>query len=541
MKSDDPILEMTDIVKTFPGGVIANDHINFSVRDGEVHGLLGENGAGKSTLMNILYGLYRPDSGEIRFNGEALDLESPQEAIDAGIGMVHQHFMVIPRLSVIQNVILGKRESPEWIENALTETGRLGWSMRGLLMETKGPRQELLELTEQYGIEVAPDKQVWELDVGEQQRVEILKALYRDVDLLILDEPTAVLTPLEAQQLFDTLEKLTDQGLSIIFITHKLDEITGNTDRVTVLREGKCVDTIDTETVTEAELAEMMVGREVLFDIEQEEHPLGDLVLKTENLCAEDERGVEAVQGVDFDLQEGEVVGIAGVSGNGQRQFAECLAGVREPTNGSIRIRDTDFAGKGPAKYIDAGVSYIPEDRLEHGCAPNKTVRENLIIKKIDDFQNGLFLDTAATRDYAGRLVEEFDIRVSDIDVEAGKLSGGNLQKLIVARELSRDPDILIANQPTRGVDVGAIEYIRSVLLEQRNNGTGIVLISEDLDELTSLSDRIVVMFEGEIVHETPAETADKTRISQYMNRGKIVDDEGRSSASKQTTSGEIQ
>lgn len=537
MISGDPVLEMEDIVKKFPGGVVANDHINLTVHDGEIHGLLGENGAGKSTLMNILYGLYRPDSGEIRYDGEKLDLDSPQEAIDAGIGMVHQHFMLIPRLSVIQNVVLGKRESPEWVENALTETGRLGWALRGLSMETEDPREELLRLGEEYGINVDPDKQVWELDVGGQQRVEILKALYRDVELLILDEPTAVLTPLEAQQLFDTLEKLTDEGLSVIFITHKLEEIVGNTDRVTVLRDGERVDTVDTETVSEAELAEMMVGREVLFEREQTENSLGDRVLEVDGLHAEDERGVEAVRGVDLDIREGEIVGIAGVSGNGQRQFAECLAGVREPTGGSVRIRDVDFTSKTPAEYIDADVSYIPEDRLKYGCAPNKTVRENLIIKNIDDFQDGMFLDTAATREYAKRLVEEFDIRVAGIDVEVDKLSGGNLQKLIVARELSNNPDILIANQPTRGVDVGAIEYIQNVLLEQRNDDTGIVLISEDLSELTSLSDRIVVMFEGKIVHETPAETADQTRISQYMNRGEVVEDAGQESTSKQTVS----
>lgn len=537
MTSGDPVLRMTDIVKTFPGGVTANDHIDFSVRDSEIHGLLGENGAGKSTLMNILYGLYRPDSGEIYFDGKQLDLESPQEAIDAGIGMVHQHFMLVPRLSVIQNVVLGKREVPDWMESTFTDTGRIGWALRGLTMETGTPKQELLQLAEEYGIEVDPNKRVWELDVGEQQRVEILKTLYRDVELLILDEPTAVLTPLEAEQLFDTLEKLTEQGLSIIFITHKLEEITGNTDRVTVLRDGKRVDTIDTETVTEAELAEMMVGREVLFDIEQGTQEFGGLVLETNDLRAEDERGVEAVRKVDLDLREGEIVGIAGVSGNGQWEFAECLAGVREPTGGSIKIRGTDFAGKSPSDYIGAGVSYIPEDRLEHGCAPNRTVRENLIIKNVDDFQNGFFLDTAATRDYSEQLVEEFDIRVSNIDVEAQKLSGGNLQKVIVARELALDPDILIANQPTRGLDVGAIEYIQNVILEQRDDGAGIVLISEDLDELTMLSDRIVVIFEGEIVHETPAETADQTRISQYMNRGEVVTDVDRSSKSDKTIS----
>lgn len=515
---------MENIVKTFPGGVTANDNVDLSVRNGEIHGLLGENGAGKSTLMNVLYGLYTPDSGEIYFNDEQLDLGSPQEAIEAGIGMVHQHFMLVPRLSVIQNVVLGERESPGWARRIAAGTGRIGWALRGLTMDTAAPRAELIELAEEYGIDADPDKRVWELDVGEQQRVEILKALYRDVDLLILDEPTAVLTPLESERLFETLKKLTDQGLSIIFITHKLEEITGNTDRVTVLRDGKHVDTVDTATVTEAELAEMMVGREVLFHVEREARTLGESVLTVSDLHAEDERGVEVVRGVDLDLKSGEVVGVAGVSGNGQREFAECLAGVREPTAGSIRMQGAEFAGKRPSEYIDGGVSYIPEDRLEHGCAPNKTVRENLIIKNIDAFRDGLFLDTARTREYAERLVEEFDIRVSGIDVEAEKLSGGNLQKLIVARELDRDPEVLIANQPTRGVDVGAIEYIRSVLLEQRKEGTPILLISENFDELTELSDRIVVMFEGRIVHETPVETANRARISQYMNRGKVVD-----------------
>ncbi len=522
--ADDPVLEMRDIVKTFPGGVTANDHIDFTVQRGEIHGLLGENGAGKSTLMKILYGLYRPDSGGMYFNGAKLDPDSPQEAIDAGIGMVHQHFMLVPRLAVIQNVILGEREAPDWITATLGDSGRLGSILRGLTMETDTPRGELEDLSEEYGIEVDLDKRVWELDVGEQQRVEILKALYRDIDLLILDEPTAVLTPLESERLFETLRKVTEQGVSIIFITHKLEEITTNTDRVTVLRDGQLIDTVETSSVTEADLAEMMVGREVLFSTEGQQHPVGDSVLETSALCAEDDRRVRALDGIDLKLREGEIVGVAGVSGNGQLELAQCLAGVRTPTSGSIRIHGEEFAGKSPGEFVDAGVSYIPADRLEHGCSPNRSVRENLIIKNVGSFRDGLFVDTESTREYAEELVEEYDIRVSGIDVEASKLSGGNLQKLIVARELDHDPDVLIANQPTRGVDVGAIEYIREVILEQRQEGTAVLLISESLEELVELSDRIVVMYDGDIVHETAAETADRRRISQYMNQGTAAD-----------------
>jgi simple sugar transport system ATP-binding protein len=518
---------MRDIVKTFPGGVTANDHIDFSVRRGEIHGLLGENGAGKSTLMKILYGLYRPDSGEMYFNGGRLNPDSPQEAIDAGIGMVHQHFMLVPRLAVIQNVILGEREAPEWVTTTLRDSGWLGSLLRGLTMETGLPREKLKDLSEEYGIEVELDKRVWELDVGEQQRVEILKALYRDIDLLILDEPTAVLTPLESERLFETLRKVTDQGVSIIFITHKLEEITSNTDRVTVLRDGQLIDTVATSTVTEADLAEMMVGREVLFSTEGRAHRVGESVLETSALCAEDDRRVQALDEIDLELREGEIVGVAGVSGNGQLELAQCLAGVRTPTSGSIRVHDEEFAGKSSREFVDAGVSYIPADRLEHGCSPNRSVRENLIIKNVGSFREGLFIDTEATREYAERLVEEYDIRVSSIDVEASKLSGGNLQKLIVARELDHDPDVLIANQPTRGVDVGAIEYIREVILKQREEGTAVLLISESLEELVELSDRLVVMYDGNIVHETPAETADRRRISQYMNQGTTTDGVG--------------
>lgn len=526
----DTVLEMDGIVKTFPGGVTANDHVDISVRRGEIHGLLGENGAGKSTLMKILYGLYSPDSGEMSIHGDKYKPDSPQEAIDAGIGMVHQHFMLIPRLGAIQNIILGERETPDWVTRVIGHSGRLGSALRGLTMETGAPRDELRALSDEYGIEVDLDKRVWELDVGGQQRIEILKALYRDIDLLILDEPTAVLTPLESDRLFETLQKVTDKGVSIIFITHKLEEITNNTDRATVLRDGRNIDTVDSSSVTESKLAEMMVGQEVLFNTEGQETEIGTTILQTSGLCAKNDRGVQALDEVDLKVSEGEIVGVAGVSGNGQLELAQCLAGVRSPSSGSINMGDRELTGDPPEDFINAGVSYIPSDRLEYGCAPNRSVLENLIIKDIESFKDGLFVDSESAQEHAERLIDEFDIRVSGTDVEAKKLSGGNLQKLIVARELDKNPDVLIANQPTRGVDVGAIEYIREVILEQRNQGTAVLVVSESLQELVELSDRLVVMYDGNIVHETPADKADQHRISQYMNQGKAtVEDEAES------------
>jgi simple sugar transport system ATP-binding protein len=516
---DAPFLEMRGIRKTFPG-VVANDDVDFRVRRGEIHGLLGENGAGKSTLMKVLYGLYRPDAGEVRLDGERLDLESPADAIDAGIGMVHQHFMLVPRLSVVENVVLGEREPAAWAP----DSGPLGRLSRWLSLGLDGPRREVRALADEYGIAVDPDAKVWELDVGQQQRVEILKALYRDVDLLVLDEPTAVLTPSEAREVFATLRRLADEGLSVVFITHKLEEVMTVTDRVTVLRDGQQIETVDTDRVTRADLAESMVGREVLFSVDRESRRPGEAVLSTSDLRAEDERGVTTLDGVDIEVRENEVVGVAGVSGNGQRELAECLVGLREPTTGAVAVDGDDLTGAGPKAFIDRGVSFVPEDRHRYGCAPDLSVMHNAAAKvyRGEEFGNAGLLDYGRVRAYAETLVEEFDVRgVGQVDgVAAGDLSGGNLQKLVLGRELHRDPRALVAHQPTRGVDVGAIESIRTRLLDQRDAGTGVLLLSEDLDELFDLSDRLCVLYEGRVVFETtPAETTPEA-VGLWMTGG---------------------
>ncbi|MEF8782181.1 MAG: ABC transporter ATP-binding protein [Haloarculaceae archaeon] len=528
--TEDPFLQMEDIFKEFPG-VVANDHVDFPVRRGEIHGLLGENGAGKSTLMKILYGLYSPDGGEIYLDGQRLHLDSPQDAIDAGIGMVHQHFMLIPRLTVAENVVLGEREpagafraDDSWLPASLRTNGLARGLAERFSLGLEVPEQRIQELADQYGFDIEVGAKIWELDVGQQQRVEILKALYRDVDLLILDEPTAVLTPNEAERLFESLEQLAREGISIIFITHKLKEIKSITDRVTVLREGANVGTVETDEVTRAALAELMVGREVLFQIDKEPVDIGEPVLRARGLRAEDERKIEVLSGVDLTVRSGEIVGIAGVSGNGQKELAEVTAGLRDLTEGEIVVDGADLTGANPRRFVENGVSFVPEDRLRYGCAEDLSVMHNATMK---DFRNGEFgdgqiLDYGGLCDYAEMLVEEFDVRgVHDVtDAKAGDLSGGNLQKLILAREIHRDPDLLVANQPTRGVDVGAIEFIRDSILEQRKQGTGVVLISEDLDEIFDLSDRILVIYEGEIVYETVPEEADRERVGLEMTGG---------------------
>lgn len=519
MSRTDPLLEVEGLTKRF-GDVVANDEISLTVERGEVHGLLGENGAGKSTLMNMLYGLYTPTSGTIRIDGELQTFDSPKGAIDAGIGMVHQHFMLIPRMTVLENIVLGERET------AGDTRGGIAGTLKALFSRERGaPRERVQELGTEYGLEIDPDTKVWELDVGEQQRVEILKALYRDIDLLILDEPTAVLTPNESERMFETIQKLVEEGLTVIFITHKLWEIERMTDRVSVLRDGKLIDTVETDSVTQADLAEKMVGREVLLSIDKDAHPIGEPVLVADNVSAHDDRDIPALTGVNVTVGTSEIVGIAGVSGNGQRELAETLIGFRPTETGEIRIDGEDLTGAPPRRFIDAEVSFVPEDRYVHGCAPELSIMHNAGLKeyRTELFKNGSFLfDYDAMETYAGELVEEFDVRgvTSVRKTPAMDLSGGNLQKLILAREMNRDPKLLIANQPTRGVDIGAIENIRNLMLEQRANGTGILLISEDLDELLDLSDRILVIYEGEFVFETIPDQTNKWELGMYMSTG---------------------
>lgn len=537
--SNDSFVEMKSITKTFPG-VVANDDVSMSVKKGEIHGLLGENGAGKSTLMKILYGLYSADSGTIRLDGDTLDMDSPQDAIDAGIGMVHQHFKLIPRLSVSKNIVLGKREpmsvfktepdqTDEKIPSSIISHPVLQWIGSRFTLGLEKPKSEIQALANEYGFDIDVSTPVWQLSVGERQRVEILKALYRDVNLLILDEPTAVLTSKEAERLFETLSKLTEEGVSIVIITHKLDEIQSITDRVTVLREGEGIGTVKTADVDREDLARMMVGRDVLLEIDSEQVPNGKPVLEASNLYADDERGVEVLSGVDLTVHQGEIVGVAGVSGNGQLELAEAAAGVRGVTDGSIAVNRKDITNKSTRSFINHGVSFVPEDRYLDGCAGELSVMHNSILKgyKNDRFGEGLRLDYDSSASYAEELVEEFDVRgINDVsEICAEELSGGNLQKLILAREMLRDPDLLVASQPTRGVDVGAIEFIRERLLAQRDEGTGILLMSEDLDEIFDLSDRVLVIYEGEIVHETTPEEGSRQRVGLEMNGGETVSD----------------
>jgi simple sugar transport system ATP-binding protein len=532
MSRSDALLEMEGIYKTFPG-VVANNHVDFSARHGEIHGLLGENGAGKSTLMKVLFGLYDPEDGLVRYDGELLDVDSPQDAIDAGLGMVHQHFQLVPKMTVAENVVLGLRESSSPMSERASGEGdgllsRLG---RLLTYDEALASERVADVAEEYGIDIDPDRRVSNLDVGEQQRVEILKALYRDVDLLVLDEPTAVLTPTQIDRLFETLRTLVERGLTVVIITHKLEEVTEITDRVTVLREGKRVDTVETAAVDESDLAYMMVGREVIHDIEGTDVAVGDPVLNVSNARAENDRGVELLSGVDLTVREGEILGLAGVSGNGQRALNECIVGTRALTDGSITLDGEPIGGMSTRRRVEAGLSVIPSDRHAKGCAPNLSILRNAIIKdyRSEEFRQGptgVGMDYGAARDHAKQLIEAYDVRVPGVDVDAGDLSGGNLQKLILGRELDREPAVLIANQPTRGLDVGAIEEVRKRILEQRTAGTGILLISEKFDEIMELSDRIAVIYEGTIVHEVDAAAADRGNVGLHMSGGAVTETE---------------
>jgi len=475
-------LEMRNIVKRFPG-VLANDHVNFDVNAGEVHALLGENGAGKSTLMRQLYGLYKPDEGQILINGEPVVFHSPADAIRAGIGMIHQHFMLVSTLTVAENVALGLKSTRE----------------PRLDLDRVAKRVE--ELSKTYGLKVDPAAYVWQLAVGEQQRVEIIKALYRGASLIILDEPTAVLTPQEVDDLFVTFKRMAQEGHALIFITHKLHEVMAISQRVTVLRDGRSVETRSAEGVTRKELAQMMVGREIKPLAPQPFNP-GEVKLNINSLHAMGDRGTEALRGVNLDVRAGEIMGLAGVSGNGQRELAECLAGLRKVTQGTVLISGQDLTHAALRARIESGLAYVPEERMRDGAIREFSVEENLFLRDIDNpkFTRGIFLNFPEMDAHARQLVNKFSVKTPRLDTPIKNLSGGNIQKLIMARELSRQPRVLIAAQPTRGVDIGASEYIRQRLLEQRENGVAILLISEDLDEVLELSDRIAVMFEGRIV-----------------------------------------
>ncbi len=500
-------VEMHDIVLRFPG-VLANDHVNFTLRRGEIHALLGENGAGKSTLMNVLSGLYRPESGTIKINGKTTIFNSPKDAIASGIGMVHQHFMLVPTLTVTENILLGLDE-PKFIMNLPKYNSKIG------------------ELQEKYGLKVDPTAKIWQLSVGEQQRVEILKMLYRGVDILILDEPTAVLAPQEIDDLMETMSALVAQGKSIIFISHKLNEVQQVADRLTVLRKGKVTaEGIPVEGLTRTQLAELMVGREVIFRIEKDLKETGEVVLEVSNLSAENSRGLPAVKNVSFTIREGEILGIAGVAGNGQSELVEAITGLR-PCTGSICINGQELANQSPRAGMKCGMAHIPEDRTGVGTAPNISITGNAIMKNYrqDPISNGWRINYPAADEHASGLKDLYDIQAPSVNTQARKLSGGNLQKLILAREISCDPKLIVAMQPTRGLDVGAIESVQKLLLEQRSNGAAILLLSEELEELFELSDRIAVIYEGELVGQLDADQADLNTVGMMMT-GSLRSDE---------------
>jgi ABC-type uncharacterized transport system ATPase subunit len=477
-------LEMRGIVKRFPG-VLANDHVDFDVKAGEIHALLGENGAGKSTLMKVLFGLYRPDEGQILINGQPATIESPADAISQGIGMVHQHFMLVPSFSVAENVALGLPSS------------------RGMMLDLDRVSARITELSKRYRLQVFPNEMVWQLAVGEQQRVEIIKSLYRDAALLVLDEPTAVLTPQEVDELFVVLRELVAQGHSIIFISHKLHEVLAISDRVTVLRDGVVAHTLATKDTTREELARLMVGREVLLRVDHEAIEPGPVRLQIEGLHApSDKPGVPALRGIDLAIRGGEILGLAGVSGNGQRELAEVVAGLRKPDAGRVLIDDQDVTGWSPTNLLASGLSYIPEGRMRDGAVRDFTCAENLILRDHNSptFSDGIFLNMGRIARTTDKMIADFNVKTPSRDTPLKNLSGGNIQKLILARELAREPRVLIAAQPTRGVDIGATEYIHQQLLAQREAGVATLLISEDLDEIQNLSDRIAVIYEGHIM-----------------------------------------
>ena len=500
MADNDIVLEAKGISKHFPG-VLANDQVNFDLRKGEIHALLGENGAGKTTLMNILYGLYLPDSGEVLVNGEPATIRSPKDSIALGIGMVHQHFMLIPVFTVAENVMLGD------------ETVRRG------MLDRKTVAAKVKDLSHQYGLDVDPQAIVGQLPVGVQQRVEIVKTLYRDAQILILDEPTAVLTPQEAEELFRIMRELTKRGVSIIFITHKLKEVLAVADRITVMRAGKVVGTVLPTDTNEHQLASMMVGREVILTVEKAPAKPGEEILKVEGLKVDDVRGLEVVRGVSFSVNAGEILGIAGVQGNGQSELVEALTGLRPVEAGKMWFAGKDMTGESPRTITETGMAHIPEDRQRYGLVLPYTVADNLVLNSyyLPPFAKSGVLQPKAVDANARTLIEEYDVRTPSPYVSTSKLSGGNQQKVIVARELSHPIKLLIANQPTRGLDVGSIEYIHKEIVLMRDRGLGVLLVSAELDEIMALSDRIAVMYRGQIVATVDAKKVSRDQLGLWM------------------------
>jgi simple sugar transport system ATP-binding protein len=500
MSENQIVLEARGITKKFPG-VLANDNINFDLRKGEIHALLGENGAGKSTLMNILYGLYKPDSGEILVNGKAAEIHSPNDSIALGIGMVHQHFMLIPVFTVAENVMLGD------------ETTKYA------ALDRKTVGAKINSLSQQYGLDVDPNAVVGTLPVGVQQRVEIVKTLYRDAEIVILDEPTAVLTPQEAEDLFRIMHDLTARGVSIIFITHKLKEVMAVADRITVMRAGRVINTVNPSETDEAQLANMMVGRQVILTVQKKDHQATDEVLKVDGLSVQGQRGLESVHNVSFSVRGGEILGIAGVQGNGQTELSEAVTGLRAPLGGRVIFNGRDMTASRPREMTASGLGHIPEDRQRHGLVLTYSIADNMALCDyyLPPFAKRGIIQPKALDENANRLIKAFDVRTPSSFTRAGKLSGGNQQKVIVARELSRDVKLVIANQPTRGLDVGSIEYIHGEIVKMRDRGVAVLLISAELDEIMALSDRIAVMYRGQIVAVVDTKQTTREQLGLWM------------------------
>lgn len=493
------LISVEHLTKRFPQ-VVANSDISMEILRGEIHCLLGENGAGKSTLAECLYGFYRPDAGKIIFKGRPVRLNSPMDAIRLGIGMVHQHFVLVPPLTVIENVVVGIQEP-------------------GLLLDLKQAEQRLLKICSTYGIRLDLQAKIWQLSVGEQQWVEILKALYVGSELLILDEPTAVLTPQETERFFATLKHMSRDGLSILLITHKLNEVMEISDRVTVLRRGRLVKTVRTAEVTKAELAKMMVGREVIFNVQKTDSPRRDPVLIVEDLHARGDKGQEVLQGISFTLHRGEILGLAGISGNGQKELFEVLSGVRRAESGRVILAGEEITNRTSRYIMERGVGHVPEDRLHEGLIPDFSLSENLILgqQRSPLYRRGPFLHFEQIRKFAAMCVSTFEIKTPSLTHPTKFLSGGNIQKILLAREFTQCPQCLLANQPTRGLDVGVIEYVHKRLLEKRAEGIGILMASEDLDEVMDLSDRTAVIFKGQIMGIFENEQADLETIGLLM------------------------
>jgi general nucleoside transport system ATP-binding protein len=501
-------LEARNITKRFPG-VLANDGVNFQLEKGEIHALLGENGAGKTTLMNILYGLYKADEGEILVDGQPIAMNDPKDAIKHGIGMVHQHFMLVPVMTVAENVMLGDEVS----------TPRSAWMGPLSHLNLQTVQEKVRELSARYGLVVDPTAYVQNLPVGVQQRVEIIKVLYRDARILILDEPTAVLTPQEAQDMFKIMRSLVDQGVSIIFITHKLKEVLAIADRITVMRSGRVVGSTSPEKTSESQLAAMMVGREVLLEVKKgKAHPAGP-VLKVEDLSVCDDRRTETVRAVSFEVHAGEVLGIAGVQGNGQTELVEAITGLRKAESGHVHIGADDQVNHSPRQIFEHGTGHVPEDRQKHGLVLSYPVRDNLVLISYYEppYSRRGVVEEDVVAQNAAKLIKEFDIRTPSADTKVSTLSGGNQQKVIVARELNRNVKLLVASQPTRGLDVGSIEFIHRRIIEQRDAGCAVLLVSAELDEILALSDRVAVMYKGEILDVLPIEEATRERVGLLM------------------------